>query len=76
VIRKLTPDLFAEDFKFIRYLGAATGLREVSVDVLNFGDVNRGKPTLLRTGLRIRVSGRKVTRLATQLFSEARRNCT
>src|SRR6266853_1154354 len=74
LVRKLNPDLFAEDFKFIRYLGAATDLREVSVDVLNFRDVNRGNPSFLRISLRIRVSGRKATQLAHQLFTEARRN--
>jgi hypothetical protein len=58
-VRKLNPNVFAEDFKFIRYLGAATGLRDASEDVLNFRDVNRGNQSFLRISLRIRVSGLK-----------------
>ncbi len=68
----LKPDLFAEDFKFIRYLGDSTGLREVGLDLLNFRDANRGKPSFWRTSLRLRVSGRKAGRLARQLFAEER----
>jgi hypothetical protein len=66
------PDFFAEDFKFIRYLGAATGLREADVDVMNFRDVNLGKPRFWRTGFKIRVSGRKASRLAHELFAAQR----
>jgi hypothetical protein len=72
VLGFLIRDLFAEDYKFIAFLGDATGFRDASVDVLNFSDVNRGNPSVLRTGLRIRVSGRKATRLAKQLFSARR----
>lgn len=72
--RKLDPDLFAEDLKFIRHLGLASDLREVSADAEDFRDVNRGKPSFLSVSLRIRVPGRKAARLAHQLFSEARRD--
>jgi len=68
----LKPDLFAEDFKFIRYLGASTGLREVGLDLLNFRDANRGKPGFWRTSLNLRVSGRKAGRLARELFAKER----
>jgi hypothetical protein len=64
----LEPDFFAEDFKFLRYLGESTGLREVGLDLLSFRDANLGKPSFWRTSLRIRVSGRKASRLARQLF--------
>src|SRR5262245_32897651 len=70
LIRLVSPGFFAEDFKFIRFLGDASGFRDASVDVLNFGDVNLGNPKLLRTGLKLRISGRKATRLAKILFSE------
>ena len=72
VVRRLNPDFFAEDFKFIRYLGAAAGSRDADVDVLNFHDLNLGKPSFWRTGLKIRVSGRKASRLAHALFTAER----
>jgi len=72
VVRRLKRDFFAEDFKFIGYLGASTGLREVSADLMNFRDANLGKPSFWRTGLKIRVSGRKTSRLAQQLFAADR----
>ena len=68
VLLRLNPGFFAEDFKFIHNLGESTGVRETDVDVLNFRDVNLGNPSFWRTGLRIRVSGRKASRLARELF--------
>jgi hypothetical protein len=76
VIRKLSPNFFAEDFKLVRYLGVATGKREAHTELLCFQDANRSKPSLLRTGLRIRVSGRKAASYAEQLFAEVPRNGT
>jgi hypothetical protein len=72
VLRRLRPDFFAEDFKFIRNLGESTGKRDADVDVANFHDVNTGKPSFWRTGWKIRVSGRKASRLAHELFSTKR----
>ncbi len=72
VVRKLKPDFFAEDYKFIRYLGAATGVRDADVDVLNFRDVNLGNSGFWRTDLRIRVSGRRASRLVHELFGAER----
>ena len=69
VVRRLNPGFFAEDFKFIRYLGASTGLREVITDLMNFRDANLGQASFWRTTLKIRVSGRKASRLAQQLFA-------
>jgi len=57
--------------KFIRYLGAATDWQEAKTDVNNFHVLNDGKPSFWREALRLRVSGRKATKLAKQLFSEA-----
>ena len=71
VIRKISPDFFFEDFKFIRYLGDSLGVRDASVDIRNYSDVNRRKVEFLRTGLKIRVSGQKASRLVHQLFLEA-----
>jgi hypothetical protein len=72
VVRRLNPSFFAEDFKFIGYLGASTSLREVNADLMNFRDVNSGNPSFWRTGLKIRVSGRKASGLAQQLFTADR----
>ena len=72
VVRRLRPDFFTEDFKFIRYLGESTGLREINADLMNFRDVNLGQPSFWRTTLKIRVSGRKASRLAQQLFAADR----
>jgi len=69
MMRRLKPDFFAEDFKFIGYLGASTGLREIDVDLMNFRDVNLGRPSSWRTTLKLRVSGRKAGRLAHELFA-------
>lgn len=72
VVRRLKPDFFTVDFEFIRYLGESTGLREAGADLLNFRDANLGKSSFWRTGLKIRVSGRKASRLAQQLFAADR----
>ncbi len=72
VVRKLKPSFFVEDFKFIRYVGAAASVREADVDVLNFHDVNVGKRGSWRTDFRIRVSGRKASKLARELFAVER----
>ena len=72
VVRRLNPDFFTEDFKFIRYLGESTSLRETNADLMNFRDANLGKPSFWRTTLKIRVSGRKASRLARQLFTADR----
>jgi hypothetical protein len=71
VIRKISPDFFFEDFKFIRYLGDSSGVRDAGVDIRNYGDVNRRKLEFLRTSLKIRVSGQKASRLVHQLFLQA-----
>ncbi len=72
LLRLLKPHIFDEDFKFIRYLGSSSGLREVDVDLLNYRDANLGKPSFWRTSLKIRVSGRKASRLARELFAKQR----
>jgi hypothetical protein len=73
VLRKLKPSLFAEDFKFIRYLGEASDSREVKACAADFQDANFARRSIWRNTLRIRVSGRKAGRLAQRLISEATR---
>jgi hypothetical protein len=70
VLLKLNPNFFAEDFKFIRYLGEASGVREARANAADFRDGARR--SFLRNTLRIRVSGRKAARLAQKLFADAR----
>jgi hypothetical protein len=70
--RKLWPAAFAEDFKFLGYLGQATSLVEVAAEVDNFRDLNRTRGDTLRTVLKMRVSGRRASRLAQELFGRER----
>ena len=67
-LRFLNPGLFESDFRFIRYLGAATDWQEAKTDVNNFHVLNDGKPSFWREALRLRVSGRKATKLARELL--------
>ncbi len=69
VIRRITPEFFAPDFKFIQDLGETIGSREASAEASNYQDANRARPNFWRTGLKIRVSGRKATALAYRLFA-------
>ncbi len=68
LLRLVNPTLFDNDRKFIRYLGAATDWQEAKTDVNNFYVLNEGKPGFWRETLRLRVSGRKATKLARQLL--------
>lgn len=68
-LRLLLPHAFEYDLKFIRFLGAATDWQEAKTDVNNFHVLNDGKPSFWRETLRLRVSGRKASRLAHGLFS-------
>jgi len=70
LLRRLNPDFFTEDLRFIRYLGTSTGLREVSLDLMSFRDANLGRRNFWRTALKLRVSGRKAGKLAEKLFAE------
>jgi hypothetical protein len=74
VIRWLSPDFFAEDLKLIQELGMASDWQEAHSEISTFQDANRATRSLWRTGLRIRVSGRKAAVLAQQLFSKQRKD--
>jgi hypothetical protein len=65
----LRRDFFAEDVRFIGYLGEATDLREAKASAAAFQDTNMGRQNCLRTHFKIRVSGWKATRLAHRLFT-------
>lgn len=70
LVRKISPEFFEEDFRFIGYLGGTTGLREAKANAADFKDTNLAKASFWRTGLRIRVSGMKAIKLAHQLLSQ------
>ena len=69
-LHKLMPALFGCDFRFIRELGEAVDLREANISAAGFQDANWASHNFFRTRLRIRVSGRKASELARELFSE------
>ena len=71
LLRWVRPGFFDKDLKFIRYLGAATDWVEAKVDIYNFCLANIGDPSLGRQDLRLRVSGRKASRLARELLPPA-----
>ncbi len=72
VLRMLKSGFFASDIKFIRYLGAATDVQEATVDLLNFRDATLRRRGSWRTDFKIRVSGRKASRLVHELFRAER----
>jgi hypothetical protein len=70
-LRRLRPDFFDEDFRFIRDLGAASDLREANASAADFQDRNGARRSFCRSRLRIRVSGLKAIHLAHELFEQA-----
>jgi hypothetical protein len=70
LVRRLWPDFFEEDLTFIRYLGTAKGLGEAQAESRTFQDENQVAGGFLRVRLKMRVSGRKATRLALEVFSD------
>ena len=72
VLLRLRPDFFAEDAKFLRYLGQATSLNEAQADVADFKEHDCARSSFWRNQLKIRVSGRKATKLAYDLLGRAR----
>jgi len=69
VLRGLKSNCFAEDLKFIRYLGQATDLQEANACIADFQDSNNVSRNFWRSRVKIRMSGRKATELARQLFT-------
>jgi hypothetical protein len=70
MMRMIDPKFFREDFKFICHLGQSVSVTDASIDVAEYGDLNRGRPKFLRTGFKIRVSGRRAMSVAEQLLRE------
>lgn len=69
-LRRFNPAFFAEDLKFIFYLGQATDFWEANASVADFQDSNAARRSFWRSRLKIRVSGRKATELARQMFAQ------
>ena len=70
ILRLVSRDFFAEDFKFLRALGDSSDPQEARVELLDFQIANFTGRTPMRTGLRLRVSGRKAQALASELFGQ------
>jgi hypothetical protein len=70
VLRKLQPGYFSVDLRFLEYLGKTPDIREAEVEIMNFSEANRMDRSLLRSRLRIRVSGRRAARLARHSFRD------
>ena len=68
VLRKLNPAFFADDDTLIRQVALDRDLEEIDANLKDFHYVNRARRHWLRTGLKVRVSGRKVASLARTLF--------
>jgi hypothetical protein len=68
LVRLLNGSFFNQDFKLVRDLGETTGRRDANSEVLSFQELNRARPSFLRTSLQIRASGRKANALAGKLF--------
>jgi hypothetical protein len=72
LIRRWQPKFFAEDLRFISFLGTATGLVDVTAELRAFRETCRNHDGLLRRLLKVRVSGQRAARLAKELFDAAR----
>jgi hypothetical protein len=72
IARGLTTRLFQTDFMMLRYLGHATSPQAVTAELNAFKNGNRNRFSFIRTALKLRVSGRRVIRLAETVFSRGR----
>jgi len=72
--RSLKKSCFGLDFTLLRYLGDTRSPEEVRVELAAFKDANNARPHFFRNALRIRISGRRVARLAQRLFSRSTDN--
>ena len=68
VLCRVAPPFFREDRRLIEQLGLDQNMEEVGASLSDFQYVNRARPHWLRTGLKIRLSGRKVRELATTVL--------
>ena len=68
LIRKVHPTFFKADVEFLEDLGRSTDMREANMSAVRFQGINAWSGSLLRNGLKVRVSGRKATDLAQRLF--------
>jgi hypothetical protein len=64
----LKPKYFREDLLVIQQVGLAQNLEEVDAALSDFHYVNHSRPHWLRTGLKIRISVRKLRMMAVSLL--------
>ena len=72
LLRWLNPGRFKRDLLFIHYLGNATNLEEAAAEVFDLRYEEGLQPRFARKTLRLRVSGRKASKLALLLFRSSR----
>lgn len=70
--RRLNPEFFKTDFKLLQYLGLTTTPQEITNELADFRDANHKRKNFFRTGLKIRVSGRKVASVAQKVYARER----
>ena len=68
LIRKLRPAHFDRDLMLIRYLGMATGRRDVRLELEAFREGDRSRGSFARKWLCLRVSATKAAKLANALY--------
>jgi hypothetical protein len=68
VLRRINPYFFADDDTLIQQIALDRDTEEVEANLRDFQYVNNARRHWLRTGLKVRVSGRKVAALARALF--------
>jgi hypothetical protein len=68
LLPSLTPRGCERDLLFIRYLGNAKTRQEVALELVALHDDDRSQPRFARYALRLRVSGRKASKLAFSLI--------
>jgi hypothetical protein len=68
LLHRLSPSFFKEDLLVIHQLGLNRNLEEVDATLSDFQYTNRAQRHWLRTGWKVRLSGRKARRFAAELL--------
>ncbi len=71
LIRRICPRFFHQDLVLIHDLERATSARAVREEVIGFLSLNRMARKTIRNRFRLRISGKKVIKLASFLFAGA-----
>ena len=69
VLRKMSPHLFDDDLRLIRHVSDSVSSRDIDMELTYFQDELKRSRNVLRKHLKMRVSGRKLARLASHAFA-------